>query len=48
MVSAFNRVWDGSEAHAKCVAKIIGALAGLRPVGKNKKGGRFESRTQVI
>jgi len=28
---AFRRIWDGSEAHAEAVAKIIHALEGLRP-----------------
>ncbi|MBZ5670949.1 MAG: helix-turn-helix transcriptional regulator [Acidobacteriia bacterium] len=33
VVKAFNEIWDGSDAHADAVVNIIGALAGLRPVG---------------
>lgn len=28
---AFERIWDGSEAHAAAVARIIDASRGLRP-----------------
>jgi hypothetical protein len=28
---AFEKIWDGSDAHATVVAKIIGDLAGLAP-----------------
>jgi transcriptional regulator with XRE-family HTH domain len=31
VVRAFDEIWDGSEAHAFAVARIIDALAGLRP-----------------
>jgi transcriptional regulator with XRE-family HTH domain len=44
VMKAFNGIWDGSDAHAVSVAKIIGALAGLRPVGSTKKGGRLEGQ----
>jgi transcriptional regulator with XRE-family HTH domain len=44
VVRAFNRIWDGSEAHALRVAKIVDALAGLRPVESTKKGGRVEGQ----
>ena len=32
VVTAFNRVWDGSEAHAVALAKIIKATEDLRPM----------------
>ena len=32
VLEAFDRIWDGSEAHAAAVAKVIDALDGLRPL----------------
>ena len=34
VLSAFERIWDHSEAHANAIIRIIHALAGLRPVAK--------------
>lgn len=44
VMRAFNRIWDGTESHAASVAKIIGALAGLRPVVSTEKRGRIGKR----
>jgi hypothetical protein len=44
VMSAFNRIWDGSEAHVTIVAKIIGALAGLQPTASTEKRGRVGQR----
>lgn len=32
VLNAFNGIWDGSDVHADAVARIIEAMAGLRPV----------------
>src|ERR1700689_1094451 len=34
VLSAFDRIWDGSEVHAAAVAKVIEALDALRPIEK--------------
>jgi transcriptional regulator with XRE-family HTH domain len=44
VVKAFNRIWDGTDAHAASVAKIIGALAGLRPTARTEERGRVGKR----
>ena len=44
VMKAFNGIWDGSEAHAASIAKIIGSLAGLRPTASTGKRGRFEGQ----
>jgi len=44
VMTAFNRIWDGSEAHAASIAKIIGALAGLQPTASTEKRGRVGQR----
>jgi transcriptional regulator with XRE-family HTH domain len=44
VVRAFNKIWDGSKAHAISVAKIISALQGLRPARSATKGGRIEGQ----
>ena len=31
LTAAFSKIWDGSDAHALAVAKIIESLYGLRP-----------------
>ena len=36
VMSAFHRIWDGTEIHADAVAKIIDALDDLRPVRKKR------------
>lgn len=38
VVEAFKHVWDGSEAHASAIAKIIEASADLRPITKTREG----------
>jgi transcriptional regulator with XRE-family HTH domain len=38
VLEAFERVWDHSEAHAVAVARVIDALADLRPVPGGEKG----------
>jgi predicted transcriptional regulator len=40
VMAAFERVWDQSEAHAAAVARVIDALADLRPLPKDQKGNR--------
>jgi transcriptional regulator with XRE-family HTH domain len=42
VIRAFDRIWDGSEAHAVSIATVIDALAGLRPVVSTEKRGRIE------
>jgi transcriptional regulator with XRE-family HTH domain len=37
VLSAFDRIWDGSEVHAAAVAKVIEALDALRPIEKQKE-----------
>jgi transcriptional regulator with XRE-family HTH domain len=44
VMRAFNEVWDGTDAHAASIAKIIGALAGLRPAVSTEKRGRVGKR----
>jgi transcriptional regulator with XRE-family HTH domain len=44
VIKAFDRIWDGTDAHAAKIAEIISALAGLRPVVTTKKRGRVEKR----
>ena len=44
VVNAFNRIWDGTDPHAASIAKIIGALAGLRPTASTEKRGRVGKR----
>lgn len=44
VMEAFEKIWDGSDAHAASVAKIIGALAGLRPTARAEKRGRVGQR----
>jgi hypothetical protein len=36
-MTAFKRIWDGTEDHANAVAKIIDALEDLKPA-KKKRG----------
>jgi hypothetical protein len=31
VLNAFSRIWDGTEAHAAAIAKIIDATKGLGP-----------------
>ena len=35
VISAFEAIWDGSEAHAVAIAKIINASKELRPVKRS-------------
>ena len=44
VMKAFKKVWDGTDAHAVSIAKIIGALAGLRPAVSTEKRGRVGKR----
>ena len=44
VMKAFDRIWDGSDAHATSIAKMIGALAGLRPTAGTEKRGRVGQR----
>jgi len=37
VMTAFKRIWDGTEDHANAVAKIIDALEDLKPA-KKKRG----------
>jgi transcriptional regulator with XRE-family HTH domain len=37
IVDAFQRIWDGSEAHAAAVVKVIEALEGLHPWENRKR-----------
>lgn len=39
VINAFEKIWDGSEAHAAAVAKIIEALEGMRPSESEKEDG---------
>ena len=39
VIRAFDTIWDGSESHAAAIAKIIEALADLRPAKPTKQGG---------
>ena len=34
VLRAFNRVWGTWDAHASAIAKVVGALDGLRPLRK--------------
>ena len=36
VMTAFQRIWDGTEAHASAVARIIDALEDLKPANKKK------------
>jgi len=36
VMTAFHRIWDGTEDHANAVAKIIDALEDLKPVRKKR------------
>ena len=47
VMKAFNKVWDGTDAHADSIAKIIGALAGLRPTASTEKRGRVGKRQSI-
>lgn len=38
VVEAFGRIWDGSDAHASAVARVIDALDGLRPRSSVRRG----------
>jgi len=40
VVAAFAHVWDGSDAHAAAIAKIISASKGLGPAKGRHKGSR--------
>ena len=31
VLQAFDQIWDGTRAHAEWIAKVIGAMANLRP-----------------
>lgn len=44
VLAAFNRIWDGSDAHAAAVASVIDALEGLRPVVTPGGGGQLEGQ----
>lgn len=44
VVKAFDRIWDGTDAHAAAIVKILNALAGLRPAGSPKKRGIREGQ----
>jgi transcriptional regulator with XRE-family HTH domain len=37
VISAFESVWDGSEAHATAIAKIIKASQELRPIQRTRR-----------
>jgi len=39
VLAAFTQIWDGTEAHAAAVAKIIEATEGLGPASKEKTRG---------
>jgi len=36
VMTAFQRIWDGTEAHASAVARIIDALEDLKPANKKE------------
>lgn len=38
IIEAFERIWDHTPEHAKAIAKVIDALAGLRPSFDGKRG----------
>ena len=38
VATAFHRIWDGTDAHAAAIVRIINALAGLRPKASPGKG----------
>jgi hypothetical protein len=38
VLAAVERVWDGTDMHAAAIARIIDALAGLRPSEKKEPG----------
>lgn len=44
VTNAFERIWDGSEAHARAVASVIDAMVDLRPAGK-RRGKRGKQRS---
>lgn len=46
VVKTFKQIWDGSDAHAVAVANVIGALAGLRPIAKLRKGRKHEGHRE--
>jgi transcriptional regulator with XRE-family HTH domain len=37
VLAAVERVWDGTDTHAVAIARIIDALAGLRPSGEEEQ-----------
>ena len=37
VLRAFENIWDRSDAHASAVARVIDAMDGLRPVGKEEE-----------
>jgi hypothetical protein len=45
VTAAFEKIWDGSEAHAAAVAQIIRDLAYLKPTKEFKK--RFGDRKRT-
>ena len=46
VTKAFERIWDGSDAHAQAVASVIDAMVNLRPAGKRGHGGQQRSPSQ--
>lgn len=46
VTTAFERIWDGSDAHAQAVASVIDAMVNLRPAGKRGHGGKQRSPSQ--
>lgn len=37
VLNAFERIWDGSKSHAESVARVISAMADLRPQSHKRK-----------
>lgn len=46
VTKAFERIWDGSDAHAQAVANVIDAMVNLRPASKRGHGGQQRSPSQ--
>ena len=38
VLEAFNQIWDGSEAHAAAMARLIAATEGLAPTARADEG----------
>jgi len=47
VASAFERIWDGSKAHAQAVANVIDAMDNLRPATLRGRSAKRRSATQT-